>query len=295
MDRDSRKSVDADRGAAPNGTSARLSRASRPFEMVANDQRHFHSPRSGVPMAMRLESGAWRESSTGDPMHKLILVTAGLVDVEGGGGGWLVLPNHMIFVPTQRPYNLRVCDGTEAVVVHLDPTDCAWRHKGCWVTTATTLACEMIAYALRLEPGSDAAGQILRTISYLCRDWFANPRMLFMPAARSPELRRVVAYVRDNLTDATVVDACRVSDLPQRTLYRRCQQELGFGIRTLIREVRIMRAMELLTGRDHTIQAVARAVGFASVPSFTAAFSQRLGVSPSEFTRSSRHPCGLSK
>jgi AraC-like DNA-binding protein len=160
---------------------------------------------------------------------------------------------------------------------------------------APTLAHEMIAYALRLEPDSETAHQMFRTISFLCRDWFANPRMLFVPAARSPELRRVVGYIRDNFADATVAGACTAAGLPQRTLHRRCRRELGFGIRTLIREVRIMRAMEMLAGKDRPIRDVACTVGFASIPSFTAAFSQRLGVSPSEFTRTSRTACTLSR
>ena len=275
----------------PSGTTARLTRAILPFKPTALNRRRFLSNPDGEPSAARLESDAWHEGSLGDPMHKLILVLAGHVDVEGGSGGWLVIPNHLIFVPANRQFNLRIRSHTVASVVHLDPSDCPWRYEGCWVTTATTLAHEMIAFALRIAPGSDTARQLFRTLSYLCRDWFANPRMLFVPAARSPELRAVVAYVRDNLADATVAGACAAAGLPQRTLHRRCQVELGFGLRTLIREVRIMRAMELLAGRDSPIQVVANAVGFASIPSFTAAFSQRLGVSPAEYMRTSRTAC----
>ena len=273
------------------GTSARLTRAALPFRPTALRRRRFLSLPSGEPSVARLECGAWHEGSLGDPMHKLIFVRAGQIDVEGGSGGWLVVPNHLIFVPAQRQFNLRTAARTTVDVVHLDPADCAWRHEGCWVTAASTLAHEMIAYAHRLEAGGEAARQLFRTLSHMCGDWFANPRMLFLPAARSPELRAVVAYIRDNLAGATVAGACTAAGLPQRTLHRRCGQELGCGLRTLIREVRIMRAMELLAGRDVPVQEVARSVGFMSIPSFTAAFSQRLGVSPSEFMRTSRTAC----
>jgi AraC-like DNA-binding protein len=278
-----------------SGTTARLTRAVVPFRPTALRRRRFASPATGAPAAERLELGAWREGSLGDPMHKLILVLAGQVDVEGGSGGWLVLPNHLIFVPAMRQFNLRTAEGTVAHVVHLDPADSAWRHEGCWVTAASTLSHEMIAYALRLDGRSDAARQAFRTLSHMCFDWFANPRMLFVPAARSRELKAVVAYVRDDLAEATVAGASAAAGLPQRTLHRRCLTELGFGLRTLIREVRIMRAMELLAGRDVPIQEVARAVGFASIPSFTAAFSERLGVSPSEYMRTSRSACAAAR
>jgi len=274
-----------------NGTTTRLTRASLPFRPTALRRRRFGSAASGEPAVARLALGDWHEGSLGDPMHKLILVLAGQVDVEGGSGGWLVLPNHLIFVPADRQFNLRTVEGTVVDVVHLDPGDAPWRHEGCWVTAAPTLAHEMIDYLYRLDAGRDARRQAFRTLSHMCFDWFANPRMLFVPAARSPELRAVVAYVRDNLGDASVAGASAAAGLPQRTLHRRCQREMGFGLRTLIREVRIMRAMELLAGRGVPIQEVANAVGFASIPSFTAAFSERLGISPSEFMRSGRAAC----
>jgi transcriptional regulator GlxA family with amidase domain len=129
----------------------------------------------------------------------------------------------------------------------------------------------------------------------MCCDWFANPRMLFVPAARSPELRAVTAYVRDHLADATVSGACEAAGMPQRTLHRKCLQELGFGLRTLIREVRLMQAMEILSGGEVSVQEVARTVGFFSAPSFSAAFTERLGTSPSEYMRNSRKVCAAAR
>lgn len=269
----------------------RLTRATRPFRPTALRRRRFQSPPSGVPAAERLDLADWHEGSLGDPMHKLILVLAGQIDVEGGSGGWLVLPNHLILVPAERRFNLRAVRRTVVDVVHLEPGDAPWRHEGCWVTGATPLAHEMIAYALQIDPARDAARQVYRMLSHLCFDWFANPRMLFVPAARSSELRAVVTYIRDHLADATVAGACEAAGMPQRTLHRRCLQELGFGLRTLIREVRIMQAMELLAGRELPVREAAQAVGFASVPSFTAAFTERLGTTPSEYMRTGRMAC----
>jgi AraC-like DNA-binding protein len=274
------------------GTLPRLTRAAIPFAPAVGAGRRFLSRPEGVPSAALLACDRWREGSLGDPMHKLILVVSGQIDIEGGSGGWLVIPGHLIFVPAHRPFNLATGDATVAHVAHLDPADSAWIHEGCWVTRANALAREMIGYALGFEVGDpaegDAARQFFRTLSHLCRDWFSNRRMLFMPAARSDEMRAVIAYVRDNLAGATVGGACAAAALPQRTLHRRCRQEFGYGISTLIREVRTMRAMELLAVGDRSVQSVARSVGFASFGSFTSAFSRRLGVSPSEFMRAVR-------
>lgn len=270
------------------GTAARLTRAAIPFEPSGLGRRRFRSPSSGVPRAQRVVPGDWREGSRGDRMHKLILVLAEQVDVEGGSGGWLVLPGHLILIPADRQFNLRTVEGTMADVAHLDPSDAPWRHEGCWVTSASPLAQEMMSYLFRLDPGRDGTRHVFRALSHMCSEWFANPRMLFVPAARSAEMRAVTAYVRDHLAEATVSGACLAAGMPQRTLHRRCRQEFGFGLRTLIREMRLMQAMELLSGRDVSVQEVARTVGFASVPSFTSAFTARLRASPSDYMRNSR-------
>ncbi len=70
----------------------------------------------------------------------MILVLDGLIDVEGGQGGWLVIANHIIFIPADRAFNLRNRDENYSHVAHLDPADAEWQHHGCWVTRANGLA-----------------------------------------------------------------------------------------------------------------------------------------------------------
>jgi len=50
----------------------------------------------------------------------------------------------------------------------------------------------------------------------------------------------------------------------------------------------MMRAMELLVKGDISVETVAHAVGFNSLGSFTAAFSERVGLSPGEFKQRNR-------
>jgi AraC-like DNA-binding protein len=272
-------------------TTTRLERLVRPFHLVATTGRRFSSGPSPTPSIAMVNCGAWQESSTGDPMHKMILVLAGQVDIEGAAGGWLVIPNHIIFVPAERPFNLRTAGKTLAMVAHLDPGDSEWHHHGCWVTRANGLAHEMFAYVLKLhaaEGQSETVRQMFRTLSLLCRDWFSNPRILWLPAAKSEATRMFITYVRDHLSSVTVASACEACNLPPRTMQRISQQEFQHGLRTLISEVRMMRAMELLAKGDISVETVANAVGFSSLGAFTAAFSTRVGLSPGEFKQRNR-------
>jgi AraC-like DNA-binding protein len=268
-----------------------LDRLVRPFKLVACRQRRFAPAAAPKPSIHLVQSGPWQESSAGEPMHKMILVLEGQVDVEGGSGGWLVIPNHIIFIPADRTFNLRTAPKTTVIVAHLDPHDAEWHHHGCWVTQANGLAHEMLGYLLKLygeSPNSETVRQIFRTLSLLCRDWFANPRILWLPQAKSEATRTFIAYVRDHLTSATVAEACRACKQPQRTMQRIAQEEFGHGLRTLIGEIRTMRAMELLVKGDSSVEAVARTVGFSSLGSFGAAFSERVGLSPGEFKQRNR-------
>jgi AraC-like DNA-binding protein len=106
-----------------------------------------------------------------------------------------------------------------------------------------------------------------------------------MPAAKSDEVKAAVGYVRDHLNEAGLEGAVEAAGCSARTLQRRCQEEFGFSWRSFSREVRIMRAMELLARREMRIGAVSQATGFRSVAAFTVSFSDRLGMSPSEFVR----------
>jgi AraC-like DNA-binding protein len=272
-------------------TTARLERLVRPFKLVACGRRRFAPDRAPKPSIHLVQSGAWQESSTGDSMHKMILVLGGQVDVEGGSGGWLIIPNHIIFIPADRAFNLRTAPNTTTIVAYLDPNDAEWQHHGCWVTRANGLAHEMFGYLLKLygeAPESETARQMFRTLSLLCRDWFSNPRILWLPVAKSEATRNFITYVRDRLSSVTVAEACRACNLPQRTMQRIAQEEFGHGPRTLISEIRMMRAMELLVKGDVSVETVARSVGFNSLGSFTAAFSERVGLSPGEFKQRNR-------
>jgi AraC-like DNA-binding protein len=267
-------------------TRSRLERSVQPFELVENTRRKFQSPKDLQPSIATLGCNEWQESSSGDKMHKLILVVEGQVDVEGASGGWLVIANHLILIPAERTFNLRTSAKARLVVVHLDPNDHDWHHHGCWVTGANTLALEYLAHLQSVSTTSknfETTRHLFRSLSILCRDWFANPRILWLPAAQSDEMRSFVTYVRNNLVKTSVAGACKSCNLAQRTLQRLSLQEFSFGLKTLITEVRMMHAMELLVRRDASVTEVASAVGFSSMGSFASAFNTRVGQSPSEF------------
>ncbi|MBS7741775.1 MULTISPECIES: helix-turn-helix transcriptional regulator [unclassified Chelatococcus] len=281
-------------------TAARLERTTRPFALIASPARKFVQSTSGELSVAAIECDRWSESSRGDRLHKMILVVRGQIDVEGEAGGWLVVPNHMIFIPADRAFNLRTSDGMRAHVAFLAPDDHPWHHHGCWVTQANPLVHELLTLMLSLsDRAPDTAmtlRQLFRTLSHLCQEWFSNPKMLWLPVARSDEMRALIGYISTHLSDVTVASACAACHLAPRTMQRLSQEEFSFGLKSLIIEVRMMRAMELLAQDNMPIEAVAQSVGYASVSSFTTAFTNRAGHSPGEYRQRNRtalQSCGI--
>jgi len=275
----------------------RLDRSASVFEPFGSSIRRLVPDSTDHASACELVLDEWQEGSLGDPMHKLVLVVSGQVDLEGASGGWVIIPSHLVFIPAGRPFIFRTAKRTVLHVAHLEPAICDWHHEGCWATNASPLAREMLRYAVRwtLDEARelDVARHFFNALSHLCRDWFSKPRIMWLPAARSPEMRAVMGYIRDHLASASMEGACAVTGLSARTLQRRCEEELGFGWRDFLREARILRAMELLAQGRYPVGSVAKTVGFSSLSAFTLAFAKRVGMSPSEFVR--RHAAAQSK
>lgn len=236
---------------------------------------------------------AGMEGSLGDPLAKLVAVRRGVAGLAGESGSWSLMRGHMVFVPAGRPYVFTVSSDLVAAIVHLRRDAVAWVHHGCWVAPEPPLAAEMINHALRWgrnrPPDDTAANAFFTAIAHTCPEWFAGSRILWTPSARSPELRRAIAHVRTHLETASIETTARAANLSARTLRRRFRDELGLSWRNFIREVRMNRAMELLSREQMSVTQTAFAVGFNSISAFTVAFATHSGQSPRTFCRQFRH------
>jgi AraC-like DNA-binding protein len=230
------------------------------------------------------------DGSFGDPLAKLVVVRRGLLGLVGEHGSWSLTPGHMVFVPAGRAHLFTILPGTDVVVVHLRQDCVAWSHEGCWVAPVPPLAREMVDYALRWgarrSPQDATANAFFAAIAGVCPEWFGGNRILWTPFAKSAELRRAVAFASAHLDTASVDAAARAAHLSARTLRRRFQAELGLSWRQFIQEIRMTRAIELLSRERLSVTQTAFAVGFNSVSAFTVAFKAYAGRPPSALLES---------
>jgi transcriptional regulator GlxA family with amidase domain len=98
-------------------------------------------------------------------------------------------------------------------------------------------------------------------------------------------LARLRGLVRVYLADPTLTPArlAEVARLSERTLYRRLRHLTGHTPASFVRELRLLRARQLLhLGELPTVAAVAHAVGFVNAAHFGRAYARRFGRPPGQ-------------
>ncbi|OZI39275.1 AraC family transcriptional regulator [Bordetella genomosp. 1] len=237
----------------------------------------------------KIRPGKRRIGSLGDEKNKILCVEQGALKLEGPHGQWTLLPAHMVFIPHGRPY--RICTNPDTVVgvVHLSRHHTVWEHEGCWAAPINGLAREMLGYALRWgrdrAEDDPVANAYFNAMGLLCREWFRCSRMMWIPFGDSVELKRAIAYSRTRLDSVTIELAAEAAGTSVRTLRRYFRDELGTSWRLFLKELRMARAIELLTIRRLSVTQTALEVGFNSVAAFTLAFTSFTGKTPSAYTR----------
>lgn len=112
--------------------------------------------------------------------------------------------------------------------------------------------------------------------------WAATELPVDLPCPRSAPLRRAMFHLLDRLDRPVgLPDAAKAGTMSERTLQRRCREELDSSLSAWLTRARILRSLELLARADLPIAEVAQSCGYNSPVAFTRAFSQHLGQTPS--------------
>ena len=161
------------------------------------------------------------------------------------------------------------------------------------ILAVSTLIREMMVYALRWsidrKPGrpedEDVADAFFRTLAALVTEALDHEAPLSLPTSDHPIVAAAMAYTKEHLDTATCAQVSRAVSVSERTLRRLFADTLGLPWRTYLLQARMLRAMALLAAPLQSVQDTATAVGFDSVSSFTRAFTQYCGETPSSYRR----------
>jgi AraC-like DNA-binding protein len=226
-------------------------------------------------------------------VHQIEYAIGGVVEVETASAHYLLPPQQAAWIPAGLEHQATMNPDVRTVAVMFDRellTDSGNRAR---ILAVSPLIREMMIYALRWPidraQGSAQEKQVsdafFRTLANLVTEALDHEAPLSLPTSEHPIVAAAMVYTKEHLDSATASDVARVVSVSERTLRRLFQDTLGLSWRTYLLHARMLRAMALLAGPAQSVQETSSAVGFDSLSSFTRAFTQFSGETPTTYRK----------
>ncbi len=220
---------------------------------------------------------AWQVPEHAHGSDQLIHATAGVMEVAAAQSLWLIPPQFAVWIPAQVRHSIRMPGAVSMRTLYLRPG--LVRKQHCAVLHISPLLRELIVEAVRIgnlkmrNAGHTALRDVI--VAQIARA-SSIPTMLAMPS--DPRARSVAEAIIAN-PKATLPDLCQKAGVSVRTLQRIFPRGVGSDIETWRRQVRLMKAIELLA-QERTIKQVSHAVGYRHPSTFVAMFHRTFGMPP---------------
>jgi AraC-like DNA-binding protein len=243
--------------------------------------RHGYEPGPGVCISSLAYDypAAWRIPEHSHRSDQLIYATSGVMEVTIAQTHLLVPPLFAVWVSANTSHSIRMPCAVSMRTLYLRPK--LVRARNCRVLHVAPLLRELILETIRI------AGLLSRK-----RDHAALRDLLIaqiMKAAPIPTILTLPIDARARrVAEATLLEPAAIRKLDARchdfgmsvrTLQRIFRRELGVDYDSWRRQVRLLKAIELLT-TGTSIKAAAGAVGYRQASTFIAVFSRQFGLTP---------------
>ncbi|WNG86097.1 helix-turn-helix transcriptional regulator [Mycobacterium sp. ITM-2016-00317] len=222
-------------------------------------------------------------------VHQIEYALHGVVEVETDSAHYLLPPQQAAWIPAGLEHQAVMNPDVKTVAVMFDRALIPDGGDRARILAVSPLIREMMIYALRWpierHVGDEISDGFFRTLAVLVCEALDHEAPLSLPTSDHPIVAAAMAYTKNHLDAATCADVSRAVSVSERTLRRLFADSLGISWRTYLLHARMLRAMALLAGPAQTVQETATAVGFDSVSSFTRAFTQFCGETPSAYRK----------
>jgi AraC-like DNA-binding protein/quercetin dioxygenase-like cupin family protein len=222
-------------------------------------------------------------------VHQIEYAIGGVVEVETASAHYLLPAQQAAWIPAGLEHQATMAANVRTVAVMFDAKLITGGGDRARILAVSPLIREMMIYALRWPidrpDGDDTSDGFFRTLADLVVEALDHEAPLSLPSSEQPIVAAAMAFTKAHLQSVTVEAVSRAVAVSERTLRRLFQDELGLSWRTYLLHARMLRAMALLASPGQSVQDTSTAVGFDSVSSFTRAFTQFSGESPSTYRK----------
>lgn len=241
-----------------------------------------HDPGRGVSIATLA-----REYPRGHniPEHthlsdQLVYASCGVMEVAPGGSLWIIPPQFGLWIPSGVPHRIRMPERVSMRTLYMRAgllgrwTDCTVLHVGPFLRE---LIFEIVRVgSLRTRNAVERAlHEIL--LAKLCQASPAPTGVLLPRDGRALALAQAV--IGNPAVTQPLTALCATAGLSVRTLQRIFRREVGMDFESWRRQVRLMRAVELLAA-GRSVKEAAFAVGYQGSGTLVALFRGTFGKTP---------------
>jgi AraC-like DNA-binding protein len=242
-----------------------------------------YDPKPGVSvatLAYEYRSGFQvREHAHGS--DQLIYAVRGVMEVYAGRNMWLIPPQFALWIPARTLHRIRMPAAVSMRTLYFKPGLASRPSPGCAVLSVTPLLRELIVETVRIGRlrARDLHERALRdlTILHLKRATAAPTHVTLPKDARALALAQ--AILMQPSQPRPLSRLCAEAGMSLRTMQRIFQRELGTDFDSWRRQVRLMKAVEvLLTGAS--VKETAGAIGYSQPSAFVETFRRAFGSTP---------------
>ena len=216
------------------------------------------------------------------PLGHLVHAASGVLSLLTDEGAWIAPSTRVAWVPAGAEHRHRAHGRTDMRIVHLTDELAALLPAAPAVLVATPLAREaLLAMTSGRSRSADARDHLRRVI--VDEAITAPEQPLHLPEPRDARLRQAARIVEDDLaTPVALGDLSRRTATAERTLSRLFQQETGMGYRQWRLQLRVHRALVLLSD-GASVTDTAAACGWATTSQFIEQFTPLVGMTPGRY------------
>ncbi|MBS0970293.1 helix-turn-helix transcriptional regulator [Nissabacter archeti] len=220
------------------------------------------------------------------PWGQVIYVKSGVVALNVGGQRFLAPPEFAVWLPPHHEHSSSSRRATRFRSINIAPSLCHGLPESPCLLGVSAIFTAIVddCFARHLaEPATRSDLRLCRVLIDQLRR--SSLQRTYLPTSQDKLLAPVLRELERNPADNTplAVWAQRVYTT-ERTLSRRCRQDLGMAFSEWRQRLRFLHAISLLE-QGKSVQQVALELGYSASSAFIAMFRQIAGTTPERFRR----------
>jgi len=212
---------------------------------------------------------------------QLIYAIRGVMQVSAGPGVWLIPPHFAIWIPARTSHSIRMPGAVSMRTLYIRRGLAVRLPPSCTVFHITPILRELIVETVRIKElrMRDRLHCAVRDL-LVSQLESASPMPTTVTLPRDPRARAIADTVMGNpAARKTLAVMCESVGASVRTMQRVFRREVGSDFEFWRRQVRLMKAVELLVS-GHSVKQAGFALGYRQPTAFVEMFRGILGTTP---------------